>query len=121
MLPRLRVLAYQPTRPHLRLIRLPELEIEPSPVPLNNAGSALITSRREGWIAFSATGIWGVPVPLNGRAFRVSKYSFDLLPSRNDRAIWISDGTGNQPGTYFEYDGQAGKSSSAFSFRETHG
>jgi hypothetical protein len=64
--------------------------------------------RREGWIAFQSEEIWGVPIPLEGKAFRVGK-SFGWLPSKNDRAIWLMDGhiPADAPQVYIEYDGVA--------------
>ncbi len=108
-LPRLRLLGYEEAQPHLRLIRLPELTVEPSPVPLDRADSALDgCMRRDGWIAFKSEEVWGAPIPLEGEAFRVGK-SFGWLPSRNERAIWMMDGhiPFDAPHTYIEYDGVA--------------
>ena len=107
-IPRLRLLGYYSSRPHLRLIRLPECQVEPSPVPVNRASSALDRCvRREGWIAFHAQEVWGVPIPLEGKAFQVGP-TFSCIASQNERAIWMDAPV--QPEelrTYVEYDGVA--------------
>src|SRR5690349_16101946 len=52
-MPQMRVLGYQPTRPRLRLLSLPEGTVEPSPVRLDAAANALDRGfARDGWIAF---------------------------------------------------------------------
>lgn len=107
--PRLRLLGYRASRPHIRLVRLPELEVEPSPVLLNDSVSALdYAIRREGWIAFRSQRVWGMPIPLEGKAFAVGP-TFDFLPSDQPRAIWFLDGSlpRHKPSVYLEYDGVA--------------
>jgi hypothetical protein len=68
--------------------------------------------RREGWIAFLGTEVWGVPTPLRGKAFQIGRSS-TLVASQNERAIWM-DGDAflgddsrwpREPRTYVEYDG----------------
>jgi hypothetical protein len=112
VVPRLRLLGYQPSRPNIRLVRLPELEVEPSPVRVNDSVALDYAIRREGWIALKSHRVWGVPIPLDGPAFVVGP-SFDFLPSHQPRAIWLNDGNiprdepWRRPWVYLEYDGVA--------------
>ena len=82
--------------------------MEPSPVPVNRASSALDDCvRREGWIAFHAQEIWRVSVLLEGKAEQVGA-SFSCIASQNERAIWM-DAPVQRSGRrdYVEYDGLA--------------
>jgi len=108
ILPRLRLLGYRPSRPNIRLVRLPELEVEPSPVPLNDSVAVDHAIRREGWIAFKSERVWGMPIPLEGSAFAIGP-SFNFIASHRPRAIWMQDGRpfDDQPKLYLEYDGVA--------------
>ena len=112
-LPELRVLGYQDSRPHLRLLRLPEEVIEPSPVGLN-AGTALDRAiSRDGWLAFPNGEVWGVPVPLQGRAFLVGGW-WDCVAAPDPRTIWLANPVDpdadagldpDEPTLLVEYDG----------------
>ena len=98
-------------RPRIRLVHLPDAVVAPSPVPLNGSGDAFdVALRREGWIAFGGFTVWGMPVPLEGEAFKVGR-SFGFLRSENPRAIWVTDGhRGFEEGqSFLEYDGVARK------------
>jgi hypothetical protein len=99
----------------LRLLRLPEETIEPSPVPLNGASAALDRGfARDGWLVFNPVEeVWGVPVPLEGRAFRVGRW-WDCVPALNPRTIWLANPVGpdanagldhDAPTLVVEYDG----------------
>jgi hypothetical protein len=105
-LPRLRLLGYDEKRPNLRLIRLPEAEVEPSPVQLDRPPLDRCI-RLEGWITFH--GVWGVAVPLSGEAFYVGKYVEAFWTrSANRRALWLLEPTqADAPHAYVEYDGVA--------------
>jgi hypothetical protein len=89
-LPSMRVLGYQPTRPRLRVLSLPEQSIEPSPVPLNGSTCALDSGFiRDGWIAFTPSlEVWGMPVPLGGKAFKVGRW-WDCVPAVDPRTVWL--------------------------------
>jgi hypothetical protein len=103
------VLGYMAGRPRIRLVHLPEAVVEPSPVPLNGSGDAFdFALRREGWIAFGGFTVWGMPVPLEGEAFKIGR-SFGFLRSENPRAIWVTDGhrSSEDGQTFLEYDGVA--------------
>lgn len=84
------VLGYQSTRPHLRLLSLPEGTIEPSPVALNGGSTALDRGfRRDGWLVFKPSqDVWGIDASLTGRAFRVGRW-WDCEPARNPRTVWL--------------------------------
>jgi hypothetical protein len=110
-LPVFRVLGYQQSRPYLRVLRLPEETVEPSPVSVNADVALDRGFTREGWLVFNAfADIRGVPVPLEGRAFRVGRW-WDCVPAPNPRTVWLAN-----PGPKFdesaptiiaEYDGVA--------------
>jgi hypothetical protein len=110
-LPVFRVLGYQQSRPHIRLLRLPEETVEPSPVSVNADVALDHGFARDGWLVFNAfADIRGIPVPLEGRAFRVGRW-WDCVPAPNPRTVWLAN-----PGPKFdegaptiiaEYDGVA--------------
>jgi hypothetical protein len=107
--PQLRLLGYMSGRPHIRLVHVPEAVVEPAPVPLNGSGEAFdFALRRDGWIAFGGFTVWGMPVPLEGEAFKVGR-SFGFLRSENPRAIWVTDGhrSAEEGQAFLEYDGVA--------------
>ena len=84
------ILGYQATRPHLRLLSLPEDTIVPSPVPLNAAATALDRGfRRDGWLVFKPSeDVWGIDASLTGAAFRVGRW-WDCVPAANPRTVWL--------------------------------
>jgi hypothetical protein len=109
------VLGYQQTRPHLRLLSLPEGTVGPSPVALNGAATALDSGfRRDGWLVFKPSQeVWGVDASLTGRAFRVGRW-WDCVPARNPRTVWLGDPVSpdptvgprqDEPTQLAEYDG----------------
>jgi hypothetical protein len=100
-LPTLRVLGYQPTRPRLRLLRLPEERVEPSPVALDAAECAL---DRDGWLVFTPNAeVWGVPASLEGRAFRVGRW-WDCVPAPNPRTVWLANPVDPDPSGGLDHD-----------------
>jgi hypothetical protein len=116
--PDLALLGYCQTRPHLRVLHVPEGIVEPSPVPLNGAASALDDAIvREGWVAIlPAAEQWAVRLPLQGRAERFGRF-WDCVPALHPRRVWRA-GTvrpedwreDRQESTLVEgYDGLAGR------------
>lgn len=84
------ILGYQATRPHLRLLSLPEETIVPSPVALNAPPTALDRGfRRDGWLVFKPSeDVWGVDASLTGAAFRVGRW-WDCVPACNPQTVWL--------------------------------
>ena len=101
----MRVLGYQPTRPRLRVLSLPEEAIEPSPVPLNGAVCALDRAFvRDGWIVFAPNEeVWGVPASLTGNAFRVGRW-WDCVPALNPRTVWLGAPVARDPQAWRDLD-----------------
>lgn len=110
--PEMCVLGYQPTRPRLRLLHLPEEVVEPSPVPLDATVAISRGFVRDGWLVFDAgTDIRGISFPLKGRPFRVGRW-WDCVPGPNPRTIWLANPVGVDesldragPTIVVEYDG----------------
>jgi hypothetical protein len=94
----MRLLGYQPTRPRLRVLSLPEEVIDPSPVPLNGAMCALDRAVvRDGWIVFMPNEeVWGVPTSFTGKAFRVGRW-WDCVPGLNSRTVWLGGRVARDP------------------------
>jgi hypothetical protein len=45
---------------------------------------------RDGWLVFNPNEeVWGVPLPLKGKAFRVGRW-WDCVPAPNPRTIWLA-------------------------------
>src|SRR4051812_34416011 len=94
VLPELTLLGYQDTRPHLRVVSLPDERVKPSPVPLNAADCALdVGFPRDGWMCFHACPeVWAIPIPLKGKASRIGWW-WDCVPSTNPRTVWLAHPT----------------------------
>src|SRR4051812_17932160 len=92
LLPTLCFLGHQSARPRLRLVRLPEESVEPSPVPLDGATCALDRGfARDGWLVFTPNEeVWGVPAALDGPAFRVGRW-WGCGPPPNPRTLWLAN------------------------------
>jgi len=105
----MRILGYQASRPNLRLLRLPEEVVEPSPVPVNARIALDHGFARDGWLVFMpGQEVRGVPVPLEGEAFRVGRW-WDCVPAPNPRTVWLAnpdDGGDDEhaPTVVAEYD-----------------
>jgi len=104
----MRILGYQASRPNLRLLRLPEEVVEPSPVPVNARIALDHGFARDGWLVFMpGQEVRGVPVPLEGKAFRVGRW-WDCVPAPNPRTIWLANADVDDehaPTVVAEYDG----------------
>jgi hypothetical protein len=89
----------------LRLLRFPEEIIEPSPVSLDAAHDALDRGFvRDGWLVFTPNEeVWGVPVPLEGRAFRVGRW-WDCVPAPNPRTVWLGNPVDPDPDVGIDLD-----------------
>jgi hypothetical protein len=93
----------------LRVLRLPEQAVEPSPVACN-ADIALDRGfAREGWLVVIAhPEVRGLPVPLEGERFSVG-YWWDCVPAPNPRTVWLANPgkaiDDSQPTVVTEYDG----------------
>lgn len=93
-LPRARIVGYQASRPHLRILTLPEELVEPAPAPgaVNNSDVALDSAIvREGWFAlFPSRGVWGMSLPFSGEGFRVEGEWDRCCPAPNPRNVWLA-------------------------------
>src|SRR3954447_693874 len=98
LLPTLCFLGHQSAGPRLRLVRLPEESVEPSPVPLDGATCALDRGfARDGWLVFTPNEeVWRVPAALDGPAFRVGRW-WDCVPSPNPRTVWVANAVDPDP------------------------
>jgi hypothetical protein len=103
VVPDLRLLAYAPTRPLLRVVRLRETVVEPAPVSFD-PGSALDDCvRREGWLVFTPNiTVWGLPLPFGERAFRIATDTHVAANGVDERTVWLH---GRDSPTVAEYDG----------------
>jgi hypothetical protein len=104
-LPDLRILGYDETAPHLRLLSLPEETIEPCPVSLNAADCALDRGfARDGWLVFDSNAeVWGVPIPLEGEAFRIGRW-WDCVAAPNPRTVWLANPVDPDPNIGLDRD-----------------
>jgi hypothetical protein len=108
------VLGYAQARPHLRVLRLPDETVEPSPVRLDAARNALDGAvKRSGWVAVLPNEEqWAVSLPLAGRAQRFGRW-WDCVPSLDPRRVWCAaevheddwKGRPSTPTRAVEYDG----------------
>jgi hypothetical protein len=106
-LPELRILVQPPSRPGLALLRLPGEVTEPLPVRVSAEQPMARAIAREGWLAFNPNQeVWGVPVPLAGRAFRVGGW-WDCVPALNPRTVWLANPVDPDPAAGLDEDAPA--------------
>jgi hypothetical protein len=104
---RLTLLGYAQSRPHLRVLRLPDEDVVPSPVGLNRPVALDRAVVRDGWVAFDPDHeVWGVALPLAGKAFKVGEW-WQCLPAPNPRTVWLARPYEGDPALAVEYDGVA--------------
>lgn len=79
-------------RPHLQVIRLPEIDWEPCSVRVDKGEAALHPAiRRDGWIALKAhEEVWALPLPLGEEAHLVAR-SLVCVPGVDSQTVWIED------------------------------
>ena len=93
------LLGYQATRPRLRVLRLPDETVEPSPVPLNRPVAIDRGFARDGWFVLRpGTEVWGIPESLDDK-FALGEW-LTCVPAANPRTVWLADGE-----SATEYDG----------------
>jgi hypothetical protein len=91
------MLGYQPTRPRMRALSLPEEAIEPSPVRLNGAVCALDRALCGGWLVFASNReLWRISGALTGKALRVGRW-WDCVPALNPRTVWLGARVARDP------------------------
>jgi hypothetical protein len=103
--PDLRLLGYAPTRPMLRVLRLPDAVAEPAPVSLDTGYALDDCLRRDGWLVFAPNiNVWGLPLPFGERPFRVATETWVVATGADPRTVWLH---GRDSPTVAEYDGVA--------------
>jgi hypothetical protein len=103
--PDLRLLGYAPTRPMLRVVRLPEALAEPAPVSLDTDFALDECIRRDGWLVFTPNiDVWGLPLPFGARPFEIATDAHVVATGFDPRTVWLQ---GRDTTTISEYDGVA--------------
>jgi hypothetical protein len=86
--PDLPLLGYAPTRPMLRVVRLPDAVAEAAPVSLDTGHALDDCIRRDGWLVFTPNvNVWGLPVPFGERPFRVATDTHVVATGADPRTV----------------------------------
>jgi hypothetical protein len=101
--PDLRLLAYAPTKPMLRVVRLPKATAEPAPVSLDTGFGLDRCIRRDGWLVFTPNvDVYELPLPFGERPFRVATDTHVVAAGVDQRTVWLRE---RSSPTIAEYDG----------------
>jgi hypothetical protein len=108
MMPTIQVVAYDAPPHGLRIVRLPEGQVEtPSvvPVPKEAKNAPDRAFRREGWIVFLPNeAVWGAPESLSGEAFMIGSW-WDCVPALNPRTVWLGAAVDPNPNAGWDRSG----------------
>jgi hypothetical protein len=110
LIPEMRLLGYSERKPMLRVIRLPEVAVEPAPVSVDRGYALDDCYRREGWLVFTPNvEIWGISIPMEGDPFLVAENASLVALGRAARTIWISERSDDfaEPRIVSQFDGVA--------------